>query len=240
MSDFSDSESDTDSNFNSAAEVVQRIHSRLSQGDVLELYGLYKQSTCGQCNIAKPGLFQAQARSKWSAWNALGDMGQREAKRLYAEKIARLDPDWKTVNNAKNKTGWVVHSVHTAEEEDQIEEKNKTPFDYVKENSLHGLKRVLVKESIDVLDEQSGMGLIHWATDRNAGEILEYLLSSGANVNLRDCDGQTCLHYAASCGHFDCLRTLIKFGADKDLRDNEGSTALEVADDDNIRKLLNS
>ncbi|XP_055845179.1 acyl-CoA-binding domain-containing protein 6 [Episyrphus balteatus] len=239
MSDFSDSDSDTDLNFNSAAEAVQKIHTQLSAPDLLELYGLYKQSTCGKCNIPKPGIFQAQARSKWSAWNSLGEMDQKEARRLYTEKISRLDPNWQAVDKSKLKTGWVVHSVH-ANEEEQIDEDNKTPFDYVKENNLSGLKRILVKDSINNLDKDSGMGLIHWATDRNAGDLLEYLLSSGANVNLQDSDGQSCLHYAASCGHFDCLRILIKFGADKDLRDNEGAIALEVADDENIRKLLES
>ncbi|XP_055909486.1 acyl-CoA-binding domain-containing protein 6 [Eupeodes corollae] len=240
MSDFSDSDSDTDLNFNSAAEAVQKIHTKLSAADLLELYGLYKQSTCGKCNTTKPGIFQAQARSKWNAWNALGEMDQKQARRLYTEKITQLDPEWRAVDKSAGKTGWVVHSVHAVEEEEQIDEDNKNPFDYVKENNLAGLKRVLVKESINELEEDSGMGLIHWATDRNSGDLLEYLLLSGANVNLQDSDGQSCLHYAASCGHFDCLRILIKFGADKDLRDNEGSIALEVADDENIKKLLES
>lgn len=240
MSDFSDSDSDTDVNFNSAAEAVQKIHNQLASADLLELYGLYKQSTCGKCNTPKPGIFQAQARSKWSAWNALGDMDQKEAKRQYTEMISRLDPNWQAVDKSKGKTGWVVHSVLATEEDEQIDEKNKTPFDFVKENNLAGLKKVLVKSSINELEENSGMGLIHWATDRNAGELLEFLLSSGANVNLQDAEGQSCLHYAAGCGHFDCLKILIKFGADKDLRDNEGSIALEVAEDENIRKLLES
>lgn len=240
MSDFSDSDSDTDLNFNSAAEAVQKIHTQLPASSLLELYGLYKQSTCGKCTTPKPGIFQAQARSKWSAWNALGEMDQKEAKRLYTEKISQLDPEWRAVDKSKEKTGWVVHSVHVAEEEKQIDEEDKTAFDYVKENNLTGLKRVLEKERINELEVDSGMGLVHWATDRNAGDLLEYLLSSGANVNLQDSDGQTCLHYAASCGHFDCLKILIKYGGDKDLKDNDGATALEVAEDENIKKLLES
>lgn len=37
----------------------------ISQDDLLELYGLYKQSTCGQCDTFRPSFFDIKGRSKW-------------------------------------------------------------------------------------------------------------------------------------------------------------------------------
>lgn len=239
FSDFSDSESDTELSFSSAAAIIERNHTQLSTTDLLELYGLYKQSTCGNCTTPKPSIFQVLARSKWMAWNSVGKLNQNEAKRLYVQKVSRLDPEWLEEYRASKRTGWVVHSTCTCDDE-PIEEMNKTAFDYVKENDIPGLRRVFDRERLNELEQESGMGLVHWATDRNACEMLEFLLFSGANVNLQDMDGQTCLHYAASCGHVECLKILINFGADKEMRDKAGNIALEVADDENIKMMLES
>lgn len=84
------------------------------------------------------------------------------------------------------------------------------------------------------------MAALHWAADHGFAQILEILLSHGADVNLKDVEsGQTALHYAISCGHGDCVQVLLKHGGNPTIADADGSTCFDLAaDDPNIMKLL--
>lgn len=62
----SSSHSATTTQFNDAAERAKQLQS-LSNEVQLELYSLYKQSTIGDVNTAKPGMFNAVAGVKWLA-----------------------------------------------------------------------------------------------------------------------------------------------------------------------------
>lgn len=242
---------DTDENdelFTKATQQVQRTHDKLLPNDLLELYGLYKQATQGKCNTSKPGLFSMQARAKWSAWNDLGDMPSDKAKQFYIEKLQQLDPIWydnvqKGIKSTSmGGTGWVVHSVELPppDARNSMADHEKTIFDFVKDRQLVRAKECLKKSDLHLLDEH-GMGLIHWATDANDLDILEFLLSSGCPVDLRDDEQQqTALHYAASCGHLECVRLLLQYGADCMAQDVDGQTCLDVAEDPAIRSLLES
>lgn len=57
--------------------------------------------------------------------------------------------------------------------------------------------------------DETGLGLIHWASDRGSLEIVDLLLRQGADINLLDSDGQTALHYACSCGMSSFLNNLM-------------------------------
>lgn len=59
-----------------------------------QLYGLYKQATIGDCNTAKPNLFQFVARAKWDAWNALKGMSKDEAAESYVQRVEELHVGW--------------------------------------------------------------------------------------------------------------------------------------------------
>lgn len=131
----------------------------------------------------------------------------------------------------------MVHSIESVPLDDHRPESEKTLFDHVKENNLPRLMELLTPPDIQELDEY-GMALIHWATDRNAVDIIEFLVKSGASVNQRDAEQQTPLHYAASCGHVEALRCLLALHANPTLCDSEGQTCLDVADDEQICTVL--
>eukprot|EP00608_Synchroma_pusillum_P008383 CAMPEP_0198428464 /NCGR_PEP_ID=MMETSP1452-20131203/6564_1 /TAXON_ID=1181717 /ORGANISM="Synchroma pusillum, Strain CCMP3072" /LENGTH=156 /DNA_ID=CAMNT_0044148859 /DNA_START=8 /DNA_END=476 /DNA_ORIENTATION=+ len=57
--------------------------------DKLRGYALFKQATEGDCNIARPGIFDQAGRYKWDAWSGLRGMPQDEAKRGYIDEITR-------------------------------------------------------------------------------------------------------------------------------------------------------
>ena len=72
--------------------------------------------------------------------------------------------------------------------------------------------------------------------------LIKYLLSSGADPNIPNCQGRTPLHIAAfNCFH-NIIKILLQFGADPNQLDSEGSTPLMeylcYNDDDDLPELL--
>lgn len=68
-------------------------------------------------------------------------------------------------------------------------------------------------------------------------EVINLLMSKGANINERDNQGTTALMVAASCGEKDIVELLISKGADVNITDNEGRTALTYVESaENVSK----
>ncbi|XP_073830437.1 acyl-CoA-binding domain-containing protein anorexia [Musca autumnalis] len=234
--EFDEVEDEKDVIFTKATQQVQKTHDKIVPNDLLQLYGLFKQATVGACNTSKPRIFNMQARAKWSAWQELGSMSMEEAKHRYVEKVKQLFPQWyegvqKGETTSGGGTGWVVHSVEMPPEESDVKpDDEKNIFDFVKDGNFKKVEELLKKGDLEVLDD-TGLGLIHWATDANDVAILSLLLSSGCPVNLRDADEQqTALHYAASCGHAECVKLLLQYGADKMALDSDSKSCIDVAD----------
>lgn len=79
-----------DEKFNEAATNVKNLASQPSDTDLLELYALYKQSTVGDCNTARPGLLDFKGKAKWDAWDKKKGLDQDTAKKEYIEKVEQL------------------------------------------------------------------------------------------------------------------------------------------------------
>ena len=53
--------------------------SQLSNDKQLEIYGLYKQATVGDCNIEKPGITDPKGQAKFDGWTAQKGKAKAEA-----------------------------------------------------------------------------------------------------------------------------------------------------------------
>lgn len=72
------------------------------------------------------------------------------------------------------------------------------------------------------------------ATLQGQGEIANYLLQRGANIDARNSGGLSALHAAAYAGHSDIVTLLLAKGADvKDATNSYGVTPLHVAAEEN-------
>ena len=80
----------------------------------------------------------------------------------------------------------------------------------------------------DALDS-SGETALGWATFNGHSEIVELLLNSGADANLKNQYGNTPLIYAAAKGRTEILERLILAGAKPSVRSRSDLTPLVLA-----------
>ena len=73
-----------------AAKRVNALPSSPGTSDMLELYALYKQSTVGDVNIARPGIFDVRGRAKWDAWSGKKGTPPEGARTAYVALAKRL------------------------------------------------------------------------------------------------------------------------------------------------------
>lgn len=230
----------TEDQFSRASDYLARNHDNAQlKPCLLQFYGLYKQATSGDCDTKRPGLFQLTAKAKWDAWNKCKGTTTAQAMTQYIALLTTTIPSWLETSK---KDQWVSVSAHEVPVENLIADDEKLITDYIKEGDVKTFLMHLKnapEESVNELDD-SGLGLIHWAADRNQLEILRVLLKTpGISVDLQDSDGQTALHYASSCGHKECVELLLREGgADSSVTNEDGETPLDIAYDDAIVLLL--
>ena len=84
------------------------------------------------------------------------------------------------------------------------------------------------------LDSQNKMGStsLHFAVEKNNSRIADYLLDSGANLDITDLNGYLPIHLAAMINSPEMLTCLLKHGSLIDKLDNSGKAAIEYIDKD--------
>lgn len=70
---------------------------------------------------------------------------------------------------------------------------------------------------------------LHQAARYGRAGLVELFLSRGADVSLRDGDGQTPLHQSTKSGSLDTVKALVLAGASLDTKDYRGRTASMIA-----------
>ena len=71
--------------FEKAAQDVKDLTVRPTNEELLELYGYFKQATVGDCNTARPGMFDLKGKAKWDAWNAQKGTSKEDAEKKYID-----------------------------------------------------------------------------------------------------------------------------------------------------------
>jgi diazepam-binding inhibitor (GABA receptor modulating acyl-CoA-binding protein) len=71
--------------FKLGVDLVNNLRKIPTDDELLKLYGLYKQSTIGNCNKEQPNIFYIKERKKWNAWNSLKNMDKNTAMEKYRD-----------------------------------------------------------------------------------------------------------------------------------------------------------
>ncbi|MBP7190379.1 MAG: ankyrin repeat domain-containing protein [Rickettsiaceae bacterium] len=79
------------------------------------------------------------------------------------------------------------------------------------------------------INDDLGVGLLHVASVKKKPEMCELLVKNGADVNLKDSNGNTSLHIAAIQKDVNTTKTLVELGADVNAKNQEGKDALYQA-----------
>lgn len=82
---------------------------------------------------------------------------------------------------------------------------------------------------VNAKNPQFGDPLLNTAALMGHTEILTFLLDKGADVNVRNKDGNTALHLAAFLGRVDAVELLLKHGIDANVQNNDGGSAMDSA-----------
>ncbi|XP_069684698.1 myotrophin [Periplaneta americana] len=108
----------------------------------------------------------------------------------------------------------------------------------IKNGDLDQVKDIVEQKEIDVNEEINGRPPLHYAADYGQGDVIQYLLSKGANVNAKDKHGISALLAAIWEGHTDCVKLLLEQGAQKDGRAPDGTSYVDAAEKEEIKQLL--
>jgi diazepam-binding inhibitor (GABA receptor modulator, acyl-CoA-binding protein) len=82
--------SDLKARFITAAQEVQRLKSRPSNDNLLQLYALYKQATEGDVKGSRPGFLDLTGRAKYDAWATRKGLTNDKAMQAYVDLVEKL------------------------------------------------------------------------------------------------------------------------------------------------------
>jgi len=102
--------------------------------------------------------------------------------------------------------------------------------DLVNREDLGQIKALLAKDPT-LVNARTPLGKrpLHYAVTYGKPELIEFLISKGADVNAADDTGLTPLHAAAMLGRVKEADLLLKHGANIEARDEFGDTPLHIA-----------
>lgn len=76
--------------FRDAKGRVEKLSSRPSNDQLLDLYGLYKQATEGDVSGSRPGMLDLKGRAKYDAWAKRKGVSKDDAMKKYVELVDDL------------------------------------------------------------------------------------------------------------------------------------------------------
>lgn len=108
----------------------------------------------------------------------------------------------------------------------------------IDQNNLPAVKLLIEKGAL--VNASGFYNTIEHAIMKESKDIVEYLLTKGAEVNKKNTIGRNPLHLALSLNHyqFEIVTLLINHGADIHARDDDGQTPLHLANVEVARLLL--
>lgn len=112
-------------------------------------------------------------------------------------------------------------------------------FDSVAIGNISDLKKVLKESDVNAVNV-SNENLLHIAAAHGHTEIIDYLISKGAKLDVKDKKGRTPLHRAAEKGHVNAVKVLLQAGANMYSLDQEGKTPLHLASQNQHTDVLRS
>ncbi len=118
-----------------------------------------------------------------------------------------------------------------------------SPLHVASENNNVSIVKLLIKYGADVNIYANTLYLntpLHIAALNDSSEVVTILLENGANINIYNdyTIGKTPLHLAVMNNSINSIKILLDKGADTNIKDNEGNTPIDLAQTEEVHKLL--
>ncbi|XP_062592510.1 myotrophin-like [Saccostrea cucullata] len=109
----------------------------------------------------------------------------------------------------------------------------------VKNGQINDVQKFVEEKGTDIVNQEvEGRYPLHFAADYGQSQVIEYLVSKGANINQKDKHNITPLLAAVWEGHVSSVETLLKLGADKTVTSPDGQSLIECAEKEDVKALL--
>jgi acyl-CoA-binding protein len=201
-------------------------HSDYFTADVqLELYGLYKQATVGDCPILSEdiGKMGTKRNLMTNAWLRKNGISSTIAQREYVKLLDETHPLW------RKETGCPIDPfLRDGDEEDEEERQYREKYRQVSTWTAGSVPSGVIGDRDDSDDSVGGM-VCELASIGNLDAFSELYQRNSNIINVKDKEGMSPLHWAADRGHIEVVRFLLSHGADIDAQDNCGNTPLHIA-----------
>ena len=69
---------------------VKQLSKKPTDSELLKLYGLYKQSLFGNCNINEPSKLNIKENLKWKSWSSYKNMNSERAMIAYCDNVLSM------------------------------------------------------------------------------------------------------------------------------------------------------
>jgi ankyrin repeat protein len=123
-------------------------------------------------------------------------------------------------NLCTKKTNVKLENTNVAE---NIEVDWKPIHSAIRWNKFEDVKILVINTTAaNCCDDKNGNLPIHIAAQNGHFEIIEFLISKGANVNAQNNKGNTALHMAIGYEYYTCANLLLRAGADPELKNRAG------------------
>lgn len=83
-------EQNLENEFLKVSEDIKKTDKTFDNDILLKLYGYYKQSTIGDCNIDCPSFWQVKEKAKWNSWEQHKGMKKTHAMKQYIKLANKL------------------------------------------------------------------------------------------------------------------------------------------------------
>ncbi|XP_043246498.1 myotrophin-like [Amphibalanus amphitrite] len=108
----------------------------------------------------------------------------------------------------------------------------------IKNGDIEQVKEAVESKKVDLNAPIDGRSPIHYAADYGQLEVLKYLLSKGADLNVLDKHGISAILAAIWEGHTDCVKLMLEKGASKSGKTPDGTSYIDAAEKADIKALL--
>jgi acyl-CoA-binding protein len=221
---------------------------------ILELYGIYKQATKGDCDVrVRPTRLDVKGYAKFTEWMKHKGMAKVDACRMYVRVLeSRLDdlellpsPKKKSGGSGKSGGGAFGRSQSTmrrleGEDGEGEEEGEETSLiKAAKEGDFDKLLKCLRAGADANQRDAKGRTPLMFAADTGDVAITIQLMQLDADIGATDEKGKTALHYAAICEQVDVAEVLLEAGADPEVRDANGTSASDLGVYELVKKKAN-